>query len=44
MCRLAFVPLTVLGVCIPVYAKTILVDLNGGGDCTEIQPAIEVKS
>ena len=41
MKRAACIPLLWMAFSLPVFAKTITVDLNGGGDFTEIQAAID---
>ena len=44
MKRAVCIALLCMGFWVPVVAKTITVDLNGGGDFTEIQPAIDAAT
>ena len=44
MKRALIVSLVWLGFSLPVFAKTITVDLNGAGDFTEIQAAIDAAA
>ena len=41
MKRAVCIALLCMGLSLPVFAKTITVDLQGGGNYTEIQPAID---
>ena len=44
MCRVTCVSPLLLGLCIPVFANTIVVDVDGDGDFTDIQSAIDAAA
>lgn len=41
MCRRLWISFLLSALCVPAFARTIVVDANGGGGFAEIQPAID---